>query len=214
MPPGDLHLAHELERALLGLDRAAALRLLNEASMGTDVLDLVEAAVVPALERIGCAWDDGSIALSQYYMCGRICEEVVLGLLPGGSPVVETRADAAIVTLEDRHQLGKRIVLAALASSGFAVVDLGCGTVDEVVPQILARRPSVLLVSTLLVRSALRVKDLRRRLREAGSPVPIVVGGAPFRLDPLLWKEVGADAMGRTALDAVAILREMSRGRP
>jgi methanogenic corrinoid protein MtbC1 len=37
--------------------------------------------------------------------------------------------------------------------------------------------------------------------------VRIAVGGAPFLLDPELWCEVGADAGGRSAADAVTILR-------
>jgi methanogenic corrinoid protein MtbC1 len=64
----------------------------------------------------------------------------------------------------------------------------------------------VLLVSTLLLPSALRVKDLRRRLDELHAPTRLIVGGAPFRLDPQLWREVGADANGNSATDAIALV--------
>lgn len=42
--------------------------------------------MVPALDRIGTGWENGTIALSQVYMSGRICEEVVDDLLPTGAP--------------------------------------------------------------------------------------------------------------------------------
>jgi methanogenic corrinoid protein MtbC1 len=37
-----------------------------------------------------------------------------------------------------------------------------------------------------------------------------VVGGAPFLLDDELWKEVGADAMGRSASEAIEIVEAMT----
>jgi trimethylamine corrinoid protein len=40
--------------------------------------------------------------------------------------------------------------------------------------------------------------------------VRIVVGGAPFRFDAELWRQVGADAMGRTAADALDIVATLS----
>jgi methanogenic corrinoid protein MtbC1 len=54
-----------------------------------------------------------------------------------------------------------------------------------------------------MLRSALRVKKVKQLLEQAGSPAKIIVGGAPFRFDPLLWEEVGADAMGANASEAI-----------
>jgi len=34
----------------------------------------------------------------------------------------------------------------------------------------------------------------------------VIVGGAPFRFDPQLWKEIGADAMAYSAADAIAVI--------
>ncbi len=42
--------------------------------------------------------------------------------------------------------------------------------------------------------------------------VKIVVGGAPFRFDDQLWREVGADAMCRTASEAVDVIHEVMGG--
>jgi methanogenic corrinoid protein MtbC1 len=58
--------------------------------------------------------------------------------------------------------------------------------------------------------SALEVKAVRATLARRGHRVRIAVGGAPFLLDPELWREVGADAFGRSASDAVAIVRSWS----
>ena len=42
--------------------------------------------------------------------------------------------------------------------------------------------------------------------KEAGVVVRVIVGGAPFLFDDKLWREVGADAMGRNAAEAVALV--------
>ena len=55
--------------------------------------------------------------------------------------------------------------------------------------------------------SALKIKELRAKLDVAGLAVKLVVGGAPFRFDPQLWREVGADACGQNALEAIEIVR-------
>jgi methanogenic corrinoid protein MtbC1 len=42
--------------------------------------------------------------------------------------------------------------------------------------------------------------------------VKLIVGGAPFRFDAHLWKAVGADAMCRTASDAVSVIEKIMDG--
>jgi methanogenic corrinoid protein MtbC1 len=54
--------------------------------------------------------------------------------------------------------------------------------------------------------SALKVREVSARLKAAAIPVRIAVGGAPFLFDDQLWREVGADAMGRSAAEAVTIV--------
>ena len=67
--------------------------------------------------------------------------------------------------------------------------------------------PCTLVAPCRLLPAALKVKAVRAALDARGSRVRIAVGGAPFLFDPELWREVGADAMGRSAADAVAIVR-------
>jgi methanogenic corrinoid protein MtbC1 len=82
------------------------------------------------------------------------------------------------------------------------------------VARVVQDRVEILLVSVLMLPSALRVKELRARLTQAGRNIKIAVGGAPFRYDDQLWREVGADAMGRTASDAVKIVRQFVKDMP
>ena len=162
------------------------------------------------LERVGHLWEEGRISLVELYGAGRAAE-VATELL---EPLPRTRqagdARVAIAVLEDQHVLGKRLVAAHLRAGGVALLDLGVGlSAPVLVAQALEARVDVLLVSTLMLRGALKVHDVVRRLRDAGSAMRVVVGGAPFRLDPELYLEVGADACGRSAGDALALVHRL-----
>ena len=197
--------------ALETLDRLGAESVVNQALAHLTPILVVDQIVVPALEQIGLAWEQGDIALSQVYMSGRICEELVEQLLPPSDPDRKHQPRSAIVVLSDYHMLGKRIVYSQMRASGFELFDYGRMDVDELVERALADNIRVLLISVLMLPSALKVGQVCTRLKAAGLPVKVVVGGAPFLFDDKLWSEVGADAMGRNAAEAVTIVERWMR---
>jgi len=201
-------LLNQFEQALISLDRIRAEELFEQALSERTPIEVVDQLVVPAFERIGSAWEDGTLALSQIYMSGRFGEELVERVLPPSDPERRDQPRSAIVVLEDYHMLGKRIVYSLMRASGYELFDYGRMTVDELVGRVQSDGVRVLLISVLMLPSALKVRDLRERLNAADRSVKIAVGGAPFLFDDQLWREVGADAMGRTASDAIAIARQ------
>lgn len=199
----------DFERALLALNRVAARALLEQLSAQFDPALVVDRIVTPAMEHIGAGWVSGGVALSQVYMSGRICEELLQDSLSIGR-LLAPEKKLAIAVLEDHHQLGSRMVRSALHATGFEVIDYGCGiSAESLADRGATDGVSILLISTLMLPAALKVKDVRRKLDELGAQVKIVVGGAPFNFDPQLWQEVGADAMGRNAAEAVAIVTKL-----
>jgi methanogenic corrinoid protein MtbC1 len=205
-----IELAHQFEEALLSVDKITAKRLLTESQLAP--IQCIEQVVIPALERVGDGWERGTVALSQIYMSGRICEDLVDAFLPPGAPDRKDQPRMAIAVLEDYHLLGKRIVYSMLRASGFGLLDYGRVEADDLVRRAQEDQIQVLLLSTLMLPSALRVKDVRTKLDKMGLQVKIVVGGAPFRFDDQLWQEVGADAMGRNASEAVGIIARIVGG--
>lgn len=202
----------EFEEALLRLDRSAASAVLQRAG-GPDRVVALEQIVCEALERVGAGWERGEVALSQVYMAGRICEELIDQVLPPGAPERKDQPRMAVAVLEDHHALGKRIVYACLRAAGFELADYGQGlTPEDLLARVRRDGIELLLVSTLMLPAALRVGELVRRVREERLPVRVVVGGAPFLFDEQLWREVGADAMGRNAAEAIALAQRFSGG--
>ena len=203
------------ERALLRGDRAAARTALRAGLGDADPIHVSEAVVVPALEHIGLAWEVGEISLATLYLSGVLAEEVVSDVLPHSRPAVDGSPQIAIVVLEDHHVLGKRLVLSALRGAGYAVEDYGHGlSAKDVLARCRAERPRVLLVSTLMLPAALKVGALAAGLADQDPRPALFVGGAPFRLDPELSGEVGADAAGHNSADALRLVRSVLEESP
>jgi methanogenic corrinoid protein MtbC1 len=202
----------KLKEALVSLDRLAAQQLLEELAGNDHPLQIIEKVVVLALEQIGEEWFKGNIALSQVYMAGRICEQLVDRILPPEAPDRKDQPSMAICVLSDHHGLGKSIVYSLLRASGFELVDFGFIEEDELVQRVEDEKIAILLISVLMLPSALKVASVREKLTAKGVDVKIVVGGAPFRFDEQLWKEVGADAMCTNASDAPSSIAQLTRG--
>jgi methanogenic corrinoid protein MtbC1 len=120
----------------------------------------------------------------------------------------------AIAVLEDYHLLGRQIVRTVLRAGGHEVRDYGRQDVEELLDRVCADRIEILLVSTLMLPSALRTRVLIDGLRRVSPQTRVVVGGAPYRFDDQLWQEVGADAVGLHAGEALAIIDRLTGDAP
>lgn len=207
------HVSNEFLNALLQINRTRAALLFEECYMRDSNFSSLEAMTINALEHIGQGWEAGKYSLAQVYMSGVICEELVDRYLPRVDVKRQNVPKIAIAVLLDHHALGKRIVYSMVRASGFEIIDFGAGlSVEEIVEKTLSEQIEVLLISTLMLPSALKVKQVKELLKNAGASVKIVVGGAPFRLDETLWEAVNADAFGKTASDIIPIIEQMSEG--
>ena len=196
--------------ALLRLDSDVVETLLADLLPQQDGLAPLEDVVVPALEHLGRAWEEGNVSLSQVYMAGRMCEKAVTKMLPADRVRRGEGSRLAIGVLEDHHALGKRMVASALHSSGYEALDYGHGLRPEDFVEMAVRDEiDLLLISCLMLASAVKVEEVVAGLRKAGSPALVVVGGAPFRLEPGLWRTVGAQATGRNSAEAVRIVQTL-----
>jgi methanogenic corrinoid protein MtbC1 len=207
-------LQHEFLDALLSLDGSTAHRLVHSRARTSSPLGAIEELVAPALDALGKQWEQGTAALSQVYMAGRICEGLIDAVLAGAEPDLHGAGPAqprmAIAVISDRHMLGKRIVCSVLRAAGFTVRDYGHGSAESLAARAVEDGLDILLLSALMLPSALEVGRLTAALAATAPALRVVVGGAPFVFDPELWKEVGAHAVGRSASDAIAIVRRLS----
>jgi methanogenic corrinoid protein MtbC1 len=204
--------SRSFEDALLSLDRIQCREILTSAMCDEGRLKAFERIVVPAMARIGDRWEGGDLALAQVYMSGRLCEETIDTLIQNEATTDQDGPVIGLAVFLDHHQLGKRIVGSALRSGGYRVIDYGAGLgTDELAQRALGDGVAILMVSVLMLNSALQLKDLKRALGDGPGRPFLVVGGAPFRFNTHLGTEVGADAVGTTGTDAVYIAQRLLR---
>jgi methanogenic corrinoid protein MtbC1 len=188
--------------ALLQINRSRAAEIFEDLSHKATDFQMLDKIVMQALEAIGRDWEAGSVSLSQVYMAGIICEELIDQYLPEQNIKRSNTPKTGIGVLLDYHGLGKRMVYSTLRAGGIDVIDLGLGlSVEEMVERTMDEGIEILLISTLMLPSAMKVRSVRDLLTERGYKGKLIVGGAPFRLDPELWKQVGADATSGSAGD-------------
>lgn len=202
-----------LKKSLLEANQIASSELLSSMAYINDPMRLIEVVIVPVMKQIGDGWENGSVALSQVYMSGRFIEDYINKILPAGDPKRKYQPKMAITVLEDYHILGKRIVYSMLRASGFELKDYGRTSVDELYNKIQNDDIEVILISTLMLPSALRIKELKKKLDDKNIKVKIIVGGAPFRFDKKLWKEVGAYATASTTDETITLIDSFSEDK-
>jgi methanogenic corrinoid protein MtbC1 len=203
-------LSEQFEQALLSADRITAQKIFFQSKQNLSPIALIDNTIVPVLEKIGRDWEQGNVSLSQVYMSALICEELSEAVTPSFDQRQRAKSKLAIAVLEDYHLLGKKIVSAVLRASGFVFLDYHRVTVNELIRQVKNDRIEILLLSILMFPSALKIKDFKNELQKQNLKTKIIVGGAPFRLDDQLWEKVGADAMGKSASEAVSLILNMA----
>jgi methanogenic corrinoid protein MtbC1 len=202
------------KNALLATDRDQARVLAASSVDAAGAEAAVESVIVPALEQIGLGWQSGEVSLSQVYMSGRICEELINELFVVEKRPVLHHPPMAIAVLEDFHMLGKRLVLSSLKARGYALVDYGHATAQELVNLVEKDGIEILLISVLMLPSALKVREVVRLLEQRGLHPKIIVGGAPFRLDTGLAREVGAHGSADQASGAAEVIARLMQEGP
>ncbi len=212
-------LLERFEMALLSLDRLAAQEILSQVSSLRGPLEAVETLVIPCLETMGARFENGELSLSQIYMAGRISDEAVDRIMPATGGKRDEKAGQpriAVAVLEDHHGLGKKIVYLTLRSAGYDLTDYGLGLSGaQIVERVLDDGVEILLISVLMLPSAIKVREIRDALdkTERGREVKLLVGGAPFRYDSNLWLEVGADAVAGNASETIEAVAGLINGK-
>lgn len=204
--------------ALEESDRRGAQRLLREAlAAGHDPSQLLTRVVSPAIEAVAESWTGHhELSLSQIYVAGLIVKDSVEMLSAAPAPGEKGVGKVVFGTAEgDHHGLGKLIVSAFLRSGGFVVVDLGLSVpAKALVDAAVTEGADIIAVSALMTEPALGIRKIGEEMRKRGvERIRLLVGGAPFRYNPDLYKLVGADATAPTAYEAISAAKRLLEGK-
>lgn len=206
--------------AVYETDRTRALQVVTEAlEQGISPEDIVFKVVIPGLDMMVKAISEGfDTNLAQHFMTAQIAAEVSERMLAKFKAPPEYLGKVVIGTAAgDLHTLGKRIVIGCLKAQMIEVTDLGVNVpAEKFVDEAVARNAQVIGVSAMMVHTARGENGaikVRKLLRERGleSRIKLVVGGAPFRYDPELYKTVQADAWAENGVTAASVIMDCIR---
>jgi methanogenic corrinoid protein MtbC1 len=108
----------------------------------------------------------------------------------------------------DVHDIGKEIVNIMLSSEGFEVIDLGTDVGKEKFADTVQKTGAdILSMSALLTTTREYMAEVIEYFRAEGLKAKILVGGGAVSVE--YAKEIGADAYGRDAVDAVRKAKEL-----
>lgn len=202
------------QKALLE-DQPVRAREALEGALGAGIApDHLMESVGEAARLLNCESGGAERSLESIYRNAQIVGEAMERLEPLVSAVSREARPLIVLgnAFEDYHDLGRRLVAIALRSAGFEVMDLGNSVANEkFVEAVRGRRPVAVGVSAHLLHTAKWIPGLKQALSKSGfGSLPLVVGGAPFLVDPHLGDQLGVDAVGRNPEDGVKIMRSLA----
>jgi len=165
------------------------------------------------MEIIGRKYEAKDCFLADLIMAGETMKEGMKILKPH-LRTGDLNAIGAVVigtVRGDLHDIGKDIVATLLEAAGFQIIDLGVDvSAEEFVRAVGSHKADVLGMSALLTTTMGEMKMVIKEVEKAGlrSKVKIIIGGAP--ISPEYGREIGADAVGKDAVDGVNICKTWS----
>lgn len=203
----------DLRKAIVeGDDEAAQAKAQEALTAGTPALDVLNQAIVPGIEEAGRLWNQNKYFLPDVILSAGAFKAALGVVQPKlGATADKGRGRIVLgVVAGDMHDLGKIIVTAMLTGGGFEVIDLGVDVpVQTFVDQAAQLKPDILGLGAYMSTTMLEMKEVVAGLKAAGlrDKVKVLVGGVPTTQE--FADEVGADAWGRDAMDAVAKARRL-----
>lgn len=199
-------LAQEYLQALLQSDRRQAGELIHQAvDRGTSIRDIYLHVFQTSQYEIGRLWQMNKATVAQEHFC-TAATQLIMSQLYEHIFAMERRGRSLVATCVggELHELGMRMVADFFEMDGWDTVYLGAGTSTKNILQTVDdRQPQIVGISSTMTSHVRRVENLVAAIRTRFGPkVKILVGGYPFRTTDL-WQQVGADAHGRNAQEAV-----------
>jgi 5-methyltetrahydrofolate--homocysteine methyltransferase len=178
---------------------------------GIAVDDLLKKGLLAAMDLVGERFGEGDIFIPQVIWSAKAMQAGMDLLRPHFTEGQQAKSARIIIgTAEgDIHDIGKNLVGMMLEGAGFEVVDLGVGVKPEqFIEKAVEEKADIIGVSALLTTTMMSMAEVVKLKNEKGLPsLKVIIGGAPLSLD--FCEEIGADAYGVDAMDAVAKVKEL-----
>ena len=190
-------------------------RITKEMLSVMDSMEIINAHLIPALDKAGSEFEAGKIFLPQLIMAADVAQAafgVIKEEMVRNNSESVSRGKIVLATVKgDIHDIGKNIVKVLLENYGYTVIDLGKDVdYQKVVDAVIAEDVKLVGLSALMTTTLVSMENTIKLLKENNLDCKIMVGGAV--LTPEYAKKIGADFYSKDAKESVDIAKKVLRG--
>lgn len=196
-----------VKNALISGDKLHLIELTKQAlSQGIKPEEILYEGLIPGMDVVGEKFKNDEFYIPEVILRATSFKENVNILRPLlMDQDIKTMGKVLIGTVQgDLHDVGKNLVSLMLEASGYQVIDLGVDiSVQTFVEKAKEHNVDIVGLSALLTTTMPNIKKVIQALQEEGlrGKVKVIIGGAP--VSQSFADQVGADAYGHDATDAV-----------
>jgi methanogenic corrinoid protein MtbC1 len=184
-------------QAIVTGQRHAAVQIAKEALRnGLSLQDLYVDVFQSALYDVGARWESNRLTVAQEHIATAITQYVMAQIYePPDVRSAVTKGRVVLTGVEgELHSVGAVMVADLLETAGFEVRFLGTNLPSASILGVVRDfAPSHVAVSATMLFNIAAVRQLILSVRSEFDGVRIVVGGAAFRTNSELWRQVSAD---------------------
>ena len=174
-------------------------------------LEVVDEALIPALDIVGAKYEKGTLFLPQLLQAASAAqsafEEIKTAIAQKGEGSASKGRIVLATVKGDVHDIGKNIVRVILENYGFEVLDLGRDVpVETVVDTVREKDVHLVGLSALMTTTLKSMEETIAALHAAQLDCKIMVGGAV--LTPEYAQKIGADWYAKDAKRSADIAKE------
>ena len=174
-------------------------------------LEVVDEALIPALDIVGAKYEKGTLFLPQLLQAASAAqsafEEIKTAIAQKGEGSASKGRIVLATVKRDVHDIGKNIVRVILENYGFEVLDLGRDVpVETVVDTVREKDVHLVGLSALMTTTLKSMEETIAALHAAQLDCKIMVGGAV--LTPEYAEKIGADWYAKDAKRSADIAKE------
>ena len=174
-------------------------------------LEVVDEALIPALDIVGGTYEKGTLFLPQLLQAASAAqsafEEIKTAIAQKGEGSASKGRIVLATVKGDVHDIGKNIVRVILENYGFEVLDLGRDVpVETVVDTVREKDVHLVGLSALMTTTLKSMEETIAALHAAQLDCKIMVGGAV--LTPEYAEKIGADWYAKDAKRSADIAKE------
>jgi len=190
-----------------GEDALAAELVSDALAEGVKPLEILQEGVIAGILKTGDLWTANEYFLPDVILAADAFKAAMIPLEPllkesrGGEPSAKYVGG---VVEGDMHTLGISLVHTMLQSAGFDVIDLGIDVPKaKFIEAVREHSPDIVGMGAYMTTTMLVMKDIIAELETHGlrKGIKVMVGGVPTSQE--FADEIGADAWGKDALDAM-----------